>query len=73
MALRALDTEDFNKLKDAFASLAHRPLSDDELMIKDLDTFIRRIPFILPATKMEDLNERKRINDLIATNIIAAA
>jgi hypothetical protein len=73
MALRALDTENVDKLKAAFVSLAHRPLSKDELMINDLDTFIRRIPFILPATKMEDLNERKRINDLIATNIKEAA
>ena len=73
MALRALDTEDFNKLKAAFVSLSHRPLSKDELTIKDLDTFIRRVPFILPATKMEDINERRRINDLIAANIIAAA
>ena len=72
-ALRALHSDDLRELKAAFVSLARAPLSAEWAAINDIDTFIRTVPFILPVSTIEDYEERRRINALIAKNIWQAA
>ena len=73
LALRALDSGDIEKLKTAFAFLSGNRLSPEQSVITDIDKFIKTVSFILPAAKIEDYDERKRLNDLIAAKIKQAA
>jgi hypothetical protein len=73
-ALRALYWDDIDRLKNAFTYLGSA-LSKDQIMITDVDVFIKHkdTVFTLPHARIEDANERRRRNDLIATNIKQAA
>ncbi len=73
LALRALDSGDIEKLKSVFILLAGNRLSPEQSAIMDIDKFIKTVSFILPAAKVEDYNERRRLNDLITANIKQAA
>ena len=73
LALRALESGNIEKLKSAFTFLAGTRLSPEQSAITDIDKFIKTVFFILPAAKIEDYNERRRLNDLITTNIRQAA
>jgi len=74
LALRALDSGDIKKLKTAFARLAGgNKLSPEHSAITTIDQFVETVSFILPAAKIENYGEHKRINDLITANIKQAA
>jgi hypothetical protein len=73
LALRALHSNDLEKLKRAFEFLGNT-LSEHRLFeIKDIDTFIKTAVFALPHAKIEDYNKAKKIHDLIKKNIEQAA
>jgi predicted phosphodiesterase len=73
LALRALDSGDIEKLKSVFAFLSGNKLSPELSGITNIDSFIKTAAFILPIARIEDYNERRKINDLITTNISQAA
>jgi len=73
LAMRALYSEDIDKLKAAFMTLSKNPLTGEQAAITNIDDFIRAVYFVLPATKIEDSAERRRIHDLIVSNIWQAA
>jgi len=73
LALRALYSGDIDKLKAAFVSLSKTELSQEQAAITNIDDFIKAVSFILPAAKIEDPAERRRIHDLIVSNIWQAA
>jgi acyl-CoA synthetase (NDP forming) len=73
LALRALDSGDIEKLKSVFVFLAGNSLSSEQSAITDIDKFVKTVPFILPAAKVKNYDERRKINDLITTNIKQAA
>ena len=72
LALRALYTDDINRLRAAFEFLANRKLSLEEASITDINEFAKRVAFILPTAKILD-NEVRRFNELISNNIKTAA
>ncbi|MBN1872561.1 MAG: hypothetical protein JW800_08315, partial [Candidatus Omnitrophica bacterium] len=73
LALRALRSCDIKRLKAAFAFLAGGILSAQQSAIEDINEFIQKVTFILPAAKIEDTDDLAKINNLIATNIRNAA
>jgi hypothetical protein len=72
LALRALDSGDLAKLKSVYAFLAKHPLSPEDATITDINTFIRKVAFILPAARVEDY-ELKRTLHYLASQIWQAA
>ena len=72
LALRALDSDDLAKLKNVYAFLAKHALSPEDANIADINTFIRKVIFILPAAKVEDY-ELKRTYHYLANQIWQAA
>jgi hypothetical protein len=72
LALRILDSGDLAKLKSVYAFLAKHPLSPEDAAITDINTFIRKVTFILPAAKVEDY-ELKRTYHYLASQIWQAA
>lgn len=72
VALRALRSGDLDVLRRVYNLLSGRELSKDELSLNDINDFVRRITFTLPAVKV-DFSERRRINDLIVKKIKTAA
>lgn len=76
LALRALQSDDFNVLKRAYEFLVsmtdHDQSKDDWNEIKSVEDFMRKRPFILPVVRV-DINRIKEINNLIIKNIKTAA
>jgi hypothetical protein len=72
LALRALDSGDLAKLKSIYTFLAKHPLSPEPAAITDINAFIRKVAFILPAAKVEDY-ELRRTNHYLASQIWQAA
>ncbi|MDP2913252.1 MAG: hypothetical protein Q8N91_04520, partial [Candidatus Omnitrophota bacterium] len=72
LALRALRSNDINRLRAAFKSLAKRTLTQKEMTITDIDEFARSMTFTLPAAKVLD-TEVRRLTDIISKNIRTAA
>jgi hypothetical protein len=72
LALRILDSGDLAKLKSVYAFLAKHPLSPEDAAITDINIFIRKVAFILPAAKVEDY-ELRRTNRYLAYQIWQAA
>jgi hypothetical protein len=73
LALRALDSGDLTRLKMAFIILSKSGLSPEQSAMADINEFVKAFSFVLPAAKVEDYDERRRINDLIAANVWQAA
>jgi len=73
LALRALRAGSLNSLRRAFEFLAKRKLSREELLITNIDEFVKRITFILPAARGMNYDDDRRLNDIIRENIRTAA
>ena len=73
LALRALHANSLESLKNAFASLARRGLSEEERAIVDINEFVMRIKFILPSAREINYNDVLKLNHIIRDNIKTAA
>lgn len=60
-------------LREAFKILAGKELPQELSGITDINEFIRRITFTLPAAKVIDYNHNRQLNKIIRKNIEAAA
>ncbi|MDP3786782.1 MAG: ATP-binding protein [Candidatus Omnitrophota bacterium] len=69
LALRALNSGKIESLREAFSILSGKELPQG----LDINEIMRKITFILPAAKIKDYNEIKKLNRLIEENIRAAA
>ena len=72
LALRALYSDDINKLKAVFAKFSKKGLTLKQSAITDIGEFIVSVSFGLPSAKMEDI-ERRRLDNHIAEDIKQAA
>ena len=72
LALRALQTNDIEKLKQAFVFLKGpgNSLTPEQAGITEIDKFIKTFSFKLPAAKVEDVN---KLNSFITASIKQAA
>ncbi|MFA6636946.1 MAG: GNAT family N-acetyltransferase [Candidatus Omnitrophota bacterium] len=73
LALRALYGGDLDRIKKVFEFLSGGSLPKEYAGITDIDTFIRKVSFVLPAAKIENGRELKEAYNLIANNIWQAA
>ena len=73
LALRALSSGDIEKLKKTFNFLSGQKLSEQIMAISNIDEFVKRVSFILPAIKEGNYRARIILNDLIRKKIEAAA
>jgi len=73
LALRALRTGNIEIIRGIFEYLAKRKLTDEELMISDIDFFVRSVTFTLPLIERVDPEDVRRMNHLIRENIKNAA
>lgn len=73
LALRAMHSGKIENLRQAFKIVTGADLPQEMGSIEDIDNFAISILFVLPASKVLDYNENRRLNDIIRKNIETAA
>ncbi len=73
LALRALNSGKIESLREAFKVLAGKELPQGLSDITDIDEFVKKITFILPAAKVVDYVYIRQLNEILKRNVESAA